>query len=64
MENPFENYTPHLFPRLEKAAQFIRSIVSNTNVQMCESDHYVREHFTDEPVQPPVSQPAQPWDQE
>ena len=57
MENPFENFTPHLFPRLEKAAQFIRSIVCNTNVQMCESDHYVREHFTDAPVQQPQGLP-------
>lgn len=30
--------------------------------QLCESDHYVREHFTDEPVQPAEGlPPAEPW---
>ena len=45
----------NLFPRIEKAAQFIKSIVFNSNVPLSQSDHYVREHFTDAPVQPPQS---------
>jgi len=54
----------HPLERLKQATRFVGSIVRNTNVQLCESDHYIREHFTDEPVQPPVTQPAQPWNQE
>lgn len=47
----------HLFPRIERAAQFVKSIVFNTNVPLSASDHYTREHFTDEPVQPPQGLP-------
>lgn len=42
----------NLFPRIERAAKFIRSIIFNTNVPLHSSPHYVREHFTDEPVKP------------
>ncbi len=27
MENPFANYNPNLFPRLERAGQFIKGLV-------------------------------------
>lgn len=46
--------------RLKQAAHFVGSIVRNTNVQLCESNHYQRDHFTETPVQPqPLSEPAQ-----
>lgn len=41
-----------LFPRLERVAKFVKSTVFNTNVPLHNSSHYVREHFTDEPVSP------------
>lgn len=47
----------HPLERLKQAAHFVGSIVRNTNVQLCESDHYVREHFTDAPVQQPQGLP-------
>lgn len=54
----------HLFPRITRAAEFIKSIVFNTNVPLHNSDHYVREHFTDEPVQPAGGlPPAERWEQ-
>ncbi len=66
----------NLFPKMEvlphpievgldlvaRAFQFARSIVVNTNVPLSASNHYTREHFTDEPVQPPQGlPPAEPW---
>jgi len=55
----------NLFPRIRKAADFVKHIIFNCNVPLSESDHYIREHFTDAPVQPPQGlPPAQPWNQE
>ena len=41
-----------LFPRINRAAKYVSSILFNHNVPLHNSSHYVREHFTDEPVQP------------
>lgn len=50
--------------RLKQAAHFVGSIVKNNNVQLCESNYYIREHHTDEPVQPqPLSNPAQRFEE-
>lgn len=60
---------PHLaevaIDTTRRAFQFAHSILFNTNVQFCQSDHYVREHFTDEPIQPPQGlPPATRWIEE
>lgn len=53
----FKAVEVHPLNRLKQAARFVGSIVKNTNVQLCESNHYTREHFTDAPVQPPQGLP-------
>ena len=53
----FPQFDP--FPRITRAANYIRRLLVNTNVPLRESDHYVREHF--HPEEP--SQPELPFEQ-
>ncbi len=49
---------------LGRFAQAVGNVVFNHNVQLCESNYYIREHHTDEPVQPqPLSNPAQRFEE-
>lgn len=47
-----------LFPRVSRAARYIRSLVFNTNVPLHMSNHYVREHFVDDPLATPAEVPT------
>lgn len=53
---------------VQRSVKFWRSVVVNTNVPLCESSYYTREHFTDDPLATPDTPYHQPsitgWDSE
>jgi len=65
MENPFENYTPNLFPRLFKAAQLIGKFFTHCALT---ADPYHSTHYEsplDQPLElSPGWPPATPWPKE